>query len=117
MEALSSSETSVITRATQRNIPDDAILHSHRREKPQIFLQNLYVKRANNALPRLYGRKVHQTIGIKRFRELFDWTSYNIQRKIITEARREFLFLYLSFSKEKGSNIKREASELCLKIT
>jgi hypothetical protein len=31
-EALSSSETSVLTRATQRNILEYTILHSHRRE-------------------------------------------------------------------------------------
>jgi hypothetical protein len=31
-EALSSFETSAIIRATMRNIPQDAILHSHRRE-------------------------------------------------------------------------------------
>jgi hypothetical protein len=40
-KALSSSETSVLRRATRRNIPESAILHTHRRENLKSYTKNL----------------------------------------------------------------------------
>jgi hypothetical protein len=41
-EARSSSETSVVTRVTWRNIPGDTILHSHRRENLKSYLDDFF---------------------------------------------------------------------------
>jgi hypothetical protein len=37
-EELSSSETSVLTRAARRNMPEDTIFHSHRRESLKSYI-------------------------------------------------------------------------------
>jgi hypothetical protein len=38
LQALSSSETSILSRVTRRNIPEDGILHSHRRENLKSYI-------------------------------------------------------------------------------
>jgi hypothetical protein len=41
-EALRSSETSILTRGTRRNIPEGAMFHSHRCEKLKSDIFNCY---------------------------------------------------------------------------
>jgi hypothetical protein len=51
MDAIRSSETSVLTGATQRNIPDDGILHSHLRETwNRTLLANVFAAESLGAM-------------------------------------------------------------------
>jgi hypothetical protein len=47
MEATRSSETSVFTRVTRRNLPDDGMLHSYRRENIKSYIALLYFTSVN----------------------------------------------------------------------
>jgi hypothetical protein len=50
MEAIRSSETSLYTRSTRRHIPEDDILHSHRRENLKSYELNTRFRLSDNQL-------------------------------------------------------------------
>jgi hypothetical protein len=78
--------TSVLTRATQRNIPEDGILHRHRREnlKSYIALSGWTLKQRRNVSPVKYEMRFyipeddilhsHRRENLKSYRALAGWT-------------------------------------------
>jgi hypothetical protein len=68
MEVVRSSVTSVLKRATRRNIPEDGILHSHRRENLKSY--DKYILLGNNSSP------LSCAVGIRRFLDVLHWLNY-----------------------------------------
>jgi hypothetical protein len=82
-EALSSSETSVLTRATRRNIPEDTILHSHGRENLKSYVYNVYIQ----VFPKAIHQRLIANVKVLSVADCLDvlmcraqeWNDYNLR--------------------------------------
>jgi hypothetical protein len=74
MDVILSCETSVLTRGTQRHIPEDDILHSYHREN----LKSRKLVCRNDQYHSVHAARlmVRQIVDVKEIRELLDCSSY-----------------------------------------
>jgi hypothetical protein len=83
MEALSSSETSVLTRATRRNVTEDAILHSQRHENLKSYIDQISWLSKTDSNPRSVerGSRLHviRAIIAEMFTEMLAYWSCHLE--------------------------------------